>query len=104
MRPILVAHNAVADADDPSTRDVLAQVGFVTAALDVLDLLREALGGETVASFMTQSPVTVSSDLSLQHLVDDFVYRYHHKLFPVVDNGQLSGCITTQQVKEISGK
>lgn len=36
MSDIIVAHNAVADADDPSTRDVLAQVGFVTAALDTL--------------------------------------------------------------------
>jgi D-alanine-D-alanine ligase len=36
MSDILVAHNAVAAADDPSTRDVLAQVGFVTKALDDL--------------------------------------------------------------------
>jgi D-alanine-D-alanine ligase len=36
MRGILVAHNAVADGDDPSTRDVLAQVGLVTAALDTI--------------------------------------------------------------------
>lgn len=34
MRPIVVAHNTVADHDDPSTQDVLAQVGFVTGALD----------------------------------------------------------------------
>jgi D-alanine-D-alanine ligase len=34
MPDIVVAHNAVAAADDPSTRDVLAQVGFVTGALD----------------------------------------------------------------------
>jgi D-alanine-D-alanine ligase len=38
MCPILVAHNAVDDDDDPSTRDVLAQVGFVTSALDALGL------------------------------------------------------------------
>jgi D-alanine-D-alanine ligase len=36
MSDIFVAHNAVTAADDPSTRDVLAQVGFVTAALDDL--------------------------------------------------------------------
>jgi D-alanine-D-alanine ligase len=36
MSDILVAHNAVTAADDPSTRDVLAQVGFVTAALEAL--------------------------------------------------------------------
>jgi D-alanine-D-alanine ligase len=36
MHHVLVAHNAVADVDDPSTRDVLSQVGFVTAALDAM--------------------------------------------------------------------
>ncbi|HSO23897.1 MAG TPA: hypothetical protein VLT81_13375 [Chondromyces sp.] len=36
MRPILVAHNAVAACDDLSTQDVLAQVGFVTAGLEAL--------------------------------------------------------------------
>jgi D-alanine-D-alanine ligase len=36
MSDIVVAHNAVAAADDPSTRDVLAQVGLVTGALDAL--------------------------------------------------------------------
>jgi D-alanine-D-alanine ligase len=43
MRPILVAHNAVAAADDLSTRDVLDQVGFVTAALDALGLRHRVL-------------------------------------------------------------
>jgi D-alanine-D-alanine ligase len=38
MRPILVAHNQVTADDDPSTRDVLAQVDLVTAALDTLGL------------------------------------------------------------------
>ena len=36
MHHVLVAHNAVTDLDDPSTRDVLAQVGFVTATLDTM--------------------------------------------------------------------
>jgi D-alanine-D-alanine ligase len=37
MHHILVAHNAVADVDDPSTRDVLVQVGFVSAALEAME-------------------------------------------------------------------
>jgi D-alanine-D-alanine ligase len=36
MHDILVAHNAVSTDDDLSTQDVLAQVGFVTEALDAL--------------------------------------------------------------------
>jgi D-alanine-D-alanine ligase len=37
MHEILVAHNAVSVDDDLSTQDVLAQVDFVTCALDALD-------------------------------------------------------------------
>ena len=36
MHDILVAHNAVSVDDDLSTQDVLAQVDFVTGALDAL--------------------------------------------------------------------
>ena len=33
--------------------------------------------------------------------MDAYVYRYHHKLFPVVDDGRLLGCVTTRQVKSL---
>jgi CBS domain-containing protein len=34
-------------------------------------------------------------------LVDGYIYRYHHSLFPVVDDGRLVGCVTARQVKEV---
>ena len=64
-------------------------------------LTRRALEGESLQRFMTRDPVTVSPDINLEKLVDDYIYRYHHKLFPVVDDGRLVGCITSRQVKEI---
>ena len=64
-------------------------------------LLRHALEGEPVHRFLRSEPVTVPATLPLDRLVQDYVYRYHHKLFPVVENGRLTGCITTQQLKEI---
>jgi CBS domain-containing protein len=34
--------------------------------------------------------------------VEDFIYRHHFKLFPVVDEGgRLLGCVTMKQVKDI---
>ena len=60
-------------------------------------VLKSALEGETVRSLM-KTPVTVSGELSLQNLVDDYVYKYHHKMFPVVDDKDVLGCITTRQV------
>ena len=64
-------------------------------------LLRDALAGEAVRRFMNTNPVWVPADASLSELVDDYVYRHHHTFYPVVENGRLSGCITTRQVKDV---
>ena len=64
-------------------------------------LIRIALQGEEVRRFMKGSPVSVSSSLSIGEFVEDYVYRHHYKLFPVVDQERLVGCITTRNVKEI---
>jgi predicted transcriptional regulator len=64
-------------------------------------VIRKAMEGETVSRFMNKDPVTVSSDVPLEQLVHDYIYKYHYKLFPVVDNGTLRGCVTLQQVKDV---
>jgi len=64
-------------------------------------LIRQALHGEPVRRFMSAEPVTVPPDLSVQELVDEFIYRHHFKMFPVVENGALTGCVTTSQVKQV---
>jgi Zn-dependent protease len=64
-------------------------------------LVRKFIEGEKVERFMQTQPVTVAPSLSLRDLVDDFIYRFQYKLFPVVDAGKLLGCITMRQVKEI---
>jgi CBS domain-containing protein len=63
---------------------------------------RKALEGAPVQRFMQKNPVTVAPSMSLKHLVDDYIYQYHFKMFPVIqDPDRLIGCITTKQVKEI---
>jgi len=64
-------------------------------------LVRNALGGEKVARFMQQNPVTVPPSVSIRELVDDYFYKYHYKMFPVTDDGTLAGCITSSEVKNI---
>ncbi len=64
-------------------------------------LLRRALEGEPVRRFMSLNPVTVPPGASLAELVDSYIYKYHHKLFPVQDDGRLLGCISTRQVKSV---
>lgn len=62
---------------------------------------RRAFEGETVARFMTESPVTVSPELSVAQLVDDYVYTYGHDMFPVLASGQLLGSVTIHDVKAL---
>jgi Zn-dependent protease/CBS domain-containing protein len=65
-------------------------------------LLRKALEGEPVKRFMKTDPVTVTPSLSVAQLVEDYIYKYHYKMFPIVeDTDRLVGCVTTKQVKEI---
>jgi len=64
-------------------------------------LVRKSLEGEPVRRFMTPDPVTAPASLTVAQLVEDYIYKYHHKMFPVMDGDKLLGCITTRQVKEI---
>jgi Zn-dependent protease len=65
-------------------------------------LLRKSLEGELVRRFMKTDPVTVTPSISIAQLVEGYIYKYHYKMFPVVeDTNRLLGCVTTKQVKEI---
>lgn len=64
-------------------------------------LIRKSLEGEPVKKFMKSDPVTVSPSLSLEDLVEDYVYKHHYKLYPVTDGNNLKGCITINQIKEV---
>lgn len=64
-------------------------------------ILRNALEGEKVQRFMSTDVVKVPSSLTIEDLVEDYIYKHHFKMFPVVDNGKLIGCVTLKQVKDI---
>jgi len=65
-------------------------------------IMRKALEGEPLTKLMKTDPVTVPASVSLKEFVEDYVYRHHYKMFPVMDNSnKLAGCITTKQLKEV---
>ncbi|HUU39431.1 MAG TPA: site-2 protease family protein [Desulfatiglandales bacterium] len=64
-------------------------------------ITRKALEGEPVRRFMKTDPVTVPASISLKELVEDYIYRYHYKMFPVMVNSKLVGCITTKQLRDV---
>ena len=65
-------------------------------------ITRKALEGEPVRRFMISDPVTVPSSITIEQLVEDYIYRYHFKMFPVVDSGRLAGSVTMKQIKDIA--
>ena len=65
-------------------------------------LTRKFLEGEKVRDFMKTDPVTVPADITIHQLVEDYFYKHHYKMFPVLKDVQVIGCITTRDVKEIS--
>ncbi|MDG5815149.1 site-2 protease family protein [Chitinispirillales bacterium ANBcel5] len=64
-------------------------------------MMKSLLEGEKVRRFMKPEPVTVRPDMTIERLVNDYIYRYHYKMFPVVENGHLVSCISTQEIKEL---
>ncbi len=64
-------------------------------------VIRNALSGESIKRFMKSDIVTVPSSTSISSLVEDYFYKYHYKIFPVTDDGRLSGCVSTKEVKSI---
>ena len=64
-------------------------------------LIQKALEGTPVRNIMKRDPVTVPAALTIEELVEDYIYKYHFKMFPILEDGKLAGCITTRQVKEV---
>lgn len=65
-------------------------------------IIQRMLEGESIRQFMNTNPITVSPAISLEDLVDNYVYKYHHKMFPVVnESNRLLGCVTTKEVKQV---
>lgn len=64
-------------------------------------IMRKELEGESVSRFMNQNPVTVAPSITLNEFVENYVYKLHYKLFPVVDGERLMGCVSVKEVKQV---
>jgi Zn-dependent protease/CBS domain-containing protein len=65
-------------------------------------LVREMLGEVRAGDLMTTNFATVSGDLTLQRLVDEYVLRRREHSFLVADAGLLRGIICLHDVKTVS--
>lgn len=64
-------------------------------------LTKQAFEGEPISRFMTPDPISVDPEVTLERLIEDYFFRFHHGLFPVVRAGRPVGYVTIRQVKAV---
>ncbi len=63
-------------------------------------LMKQYLEGEPVRRFMNPEITTVPPSISVEEFVEDYVYKYHFKMFPVLEDSHLMGCVGLREIKE----
>jgi Zn-dependent protease len=77
---------------------------FVVGAAKSVDQqtrMRATFENTPVRRFMVDDPVSVAPDLDVASLVEDYAYRHHFSLFPVVEDGRLVGRVRVRAVREV---
>ncbi len=64
-------------------------------------LVRRVLEGEPIRRFVQPDVQTVEPDTNLRSFVEDYVYRHHFKMFPVVEDDRLVGCVSTRALRDV---
>lgn len=65
-------------------------------------LVRTVFAGEPIRRFMKDDPVTVPPNIPVSTLVEEYIYKHHYRMFPVVEgSSRLLGCVTTNEVKNL---
>ncbi len=62
---------------------------------------RRFFQGEPVRRFMVTDSITAPPDITVHRLVEDYIYRHYHELFPVVEDSRLLGCIGVAEIRQI---
>lgn len=62
---------------------------------------RRFFQGEPVRRFMVVDPIAAPPDITVHRLVEDYIYRHYHELFPVVEGPRLLGCIGVAEIRQV---
>jgi Zn-dependent protease len=63
---------------------------------------QEALQGVTAAEMMTSSCPVITPDVTVGHVVQDYVVTGGHRCFLVTDSGELKGILTLRNIKAVA--
>jgi Zn-dependent protease/predicted transcriptional regulator len=64
-------------------------------------IAQRLLGDVSVAQVMTSNPIVVAPNVSIAEFIDGYVYRFHHREFPVAQDGKVIGTIGTRQAAPV---
>jgi CBS domain-containing protein len=64
-------------------------------------LIHEMLSDKPVRHFMNNKLITVPSTTTLEQLLEGYIYQHHFKMFPVIQDSTLIGCISIKDLKKI---
>ncbi|NPV09645.1 MAG: CBS domain-containing protein [Anaerolineae bacterium] len=64
-------------------------------------VVREVMGDISARQIMSQDYVSVSPDLSVRQLVEDYVVRRYQHAYPVLGDGQLLGIVCPHDVSQV---
>jgi Zn-dependent protease/CBS domain-containing protein len=64
-------------------------------------MIRQALRGESVQRFMNPNPIVVPPSLDLRTWIEDYVYHYHRKTFPVGSSDHIEGVIDASLLTQL---
>lgn len=68
-------------------------------------LIREILKSETAERVMRRDPVSVRSGLSIKDFVQNYLYNFHYKIFPVLGYDlKIQGVLLSRKVFELSSQ
>jgi len=64
-------------------------------------LIKNALNGVYVRDVMSPYVFTVSSDMTLDKVVEDYVFRYHHSSYPITEGNKIKGMLRSGSILNI---
>lgn len=73
-----------------------------TAQMSYQQLLaRTVFQSKKIKDLMVKNPVSVSRSITIEEFVQNYVYKYHFSMYPVLSFGRLAGCISIKQAAAI---
>ncbi len=63
--------------------------------------VRQYLKGLPVSQFMQTNPITVPPNMTLSDFVENIVYRHQPSTVPIVEDGELKGCVDINKIKRL---